>query len=88
MQYKLYREVQEQETGLPVSQGRQLCPGHGTSARGARRRAQQARGRGVAGARGKEDTRGAAGARGACGQELLGRATGQRAVHSVHSACF
>ena len=35
LQYKLYCEVQEQETGLPVSQGKQLCRDTALGARGA-----------------------------------------------------
>ena len=76
-----------QATGLPVSQGRQPCRdtalgrGAGHAAGG---RAGRSAGRGAQGAR----QAGAWHGRCARGQARPGSAAGQRAVHSVHSACF
>ena len=51
LQYKLYCEVQEQETGLPVSQGRQLCRDTALGARGAQAGAGERRAAGSLGSR-------------------------------------
>ena len=105
----VYCEVQWQETGLPVSQDRQLCrdTALGRGAGGVARRAG-----GAAGSRAQADMVCAAGRHGARGRRTLGRRAGgcaaagargaaasaqgarpgvllgQRAMHSLHSACF
>ena len=86
LQYKLYCEVQEQEAGLPVSQGRQLCRdtalgrGVGSVGRAGRR---WGMGAGAPGARARADARGAAEVR----QGREGLATSRGARGARHGRC-